>query len=95
MSRLTGSSHYELAVNYNNLNRDTLCARMKRAEQLYQQALAIKELVLGPDHPKCSHDAEQPWRPLQKPTATTLPQNGSSSAVLPFLQGAWESTIPM
>jgi tetratricopeptide (TPR) repeat protein len=45
--------HYEIAVQLHNLAAvDQACGHPQRSEQLYRQALAIKEDLLGPDHPE-------------------------------------------
>jgi tetratricopeptide (TPR) repeat protein len=44
---------YEVAVQLHNLAAlDQACRQPQRAEQRYRQALAIKEDLLGPDHPE-------------------------------------------
>ena len=50
--RVYGPDHYEIAVNLNNLAGVRQAqGRVAEAEALYRRALAIKETLLGGDHP--------------------------------------------
>jgi hypothetical protein len=50
--RLYGDEHYEIAANLHNLAAlEVAEGNWAAAERLYRRSLAIKEKLLGPDHP--------------------------------------------